>query len=242
MRNHLARLIVLQTVDIKIQEMERLKDEIPQRIALLGETIRKGEEKVRRERAELDQLMKERRKKEKDLDEEIDRVKKTEARVFEIKTNREYQAVQKEIEANKKLNRQREEEILEILEKVDSLQKNLLQDEIEIETSRKDWECQMQELKEQATTFDQEMAQERHRRGEKEKEIPSGLLSKYNLLLGKRQGVALAPVIAGVCQACHMNLRPQLFIELQRQETLVFCPNCNRILYFENGVEKPPIP
>lgn len=242
LRDHLPKLIALQTVDIKLQEMERLKHEIPQRIALLEETIRKEEEKVRAERAELDQLIKERRKKEKELDEEIEKVKKSEARLFEIKTNKEYQAVLKEIDTNRKLNRQREEEILEILERFESLQRNLLRDEKELETRRTDWGRQIQVLKEQAITFDHEMAQERQRRDEKEREIPSALLGKYNLLLGKRHGVAVARVIGGVCQACYMNLRPQLFIELQKQETLVLCPNCSRILFFENGVEEPPIP
>lgn len=239
LRDHLPKLIALQTVDIKLQEMERLKDEIPQRIALLEETLRKEEAKVLAERNELEQLIKERRRREKELDEEVEKIKKTEARIFEIKTNKEYQAVLKEIEANKKLNHQREEEILEILEKIEVLQKNLLRDEQELETRRKDGQRQIQALKEQAATFDQEMAQERKRRDEKEREIPSDLLSKYNFLLGKRHGVAVARVSSGVCQACYMNLRPQLFIELQKQETLIFCPNCNRILFFENGVEKP---
>jgi predicted nucleic acid-binding Zn-ribbon protein len=235
LRNHLARLIVLQTVDIKIQEMERLKDEIPQRIALLEEIIRKGEEKVLQERTELDQLTKERRKKEKDLDEEIDRVKKTEARVFEIKTNKEYQAVLKEIENAKKLNREREEEILEILERLEEMQKRLGKGEKSLEARRKEHQRQIAELKQKAASFAEEMAEEVRQREEREKEIPQSLLSKYRMLLEKRQGVAVARVINGVCQACNMNLRPQLYIELQKQDTLIVCPNCNRILFWQNG-------
>ncbi|MCX5907804.1 MAG: C4-type zinc ribbon domain-containing protein [Deltaproteobacteria bacterium] len=238
MREHLAKLVDLQTVDGKIHEMERLKEVVPQRISLLEETMRKEEEKVRLDRTEIEKLQKERRKKEKELDEEIEKVKKTETRVFEIKTNKEYQAVLKEIEGTKKLNHQREEEILEILERYEERHKNLLKDEKELEIRKKEGEQQIQELKQQAESFAREMAQELKRREEKGKGIPSEILSRYNMLLGKRQGIAVARVIDGVCQACFMNLRPQLYIELQRQDSFILCPNCSRILFYDNGVPK----
>jgi hypothetical protein len=235
LREQLEKLVALQTVDLKIQEMERVKEEIPQRMASLEEEFSKEEEKVQSERAEMEKLQKERRQKERDLDEEIDRVKKTEARVFEIKTNKEYQAVLKEIENAKKLNREREEEILEILERLEEMQKRLGKGEKSLEARRKEHQQQVAELKQKAASFAEEMAEEVRQREEREKEIPQSLLSKYRMLLEKRQGVAVARVINGVCQACNMNLRPQLYIELQKQDTLIVCPDCNRILFWENG-------
>ena len=238
MREQLERLVALQTVDLKIQEMERAKEEIPQRIASLEEELGKEEEKVKAERSELEKLQKERRQKEKDLEEEVDRVKKTEARVFEIKTNKEYQAVLKEIEAAKRLNRQREEEILGILERLEELQAQLGKREKALEARRKEYQREIAELKQKQASFDAEMADEVRQREAQEKQIPRELLNKYHMLLEKRQGVAVARVINGACQACNMNLRPQLYIELQKQDTLIACPNCNRILFWENGSGK----
>jgi predicted nucleic acid-binding Zn-ribbon protein len=238
LRAQLERLVALQIVDLKIQEMERVKEEIPQRIASLEEEFRKEEESVQSERTELEKLQKERPQKEKDLEEEIDRVKKAEARVFEIKTNKEYQAVLKEIDNAKKLNRQREEEILGILERLEDMQNHLGKGEKSLEARRREYQRQVAELKQKAASFDEEMAGEVRQREEQEKAIPQDLLSKYHMLLEKRQGVAVAQVINGVCQACNMNLRPQLYIELQKQDTLIACPNCNRILFWENGSGK----
>ena len=107
-----------------------------------------------------------------------------------------------------------------------------------MEIRKKEGEQQIQELKQQAESFAQEMAQELKRRQEKGKGIPSEILSRYNMLLGKRRGIAVARVIDGVCQACFMNLRPQLYIELQRQDSFILCPNCSRILFYDNGVPK----
>jgi predicted nucleic acid-binding Zn-ribbon protein len=223
----MERLVALQTVDRKIQEMERAKEEIPQRLASLEEEFNKEEEKLKAERTGLEKLQKDRRQKEKDLEEEIDRVKKAEARVFEIKTNKEYQAVLKEIETAKKLNRQREE-----------MQTQLGKHEKILEARRKEYQREVAELKQKAASFEAEMADEVRQRQAQEKEIPQELLIKYRMLSEKRQGVAVARVTNGVCQACNMNLRPQLYIELQKQDTLIVCPNCNRILFWENGSGK----
>ena len=242
MREHMEKLAVLQTLDIKIRGMQREKDEIPTRLAALEGDFKKEEEKVLGQKAELDRLLKDRRHKEKELEEEVERVKKAEARVFEIKTNKEYQAVLKEIEGAKKLNRQREEEILGILERFEELQKVARQGEKELEAKRKEYQQQLSELQERAAQFEQKMAAEVKKWDERQRGIPPDLLSKYRMLLEKRQGIAVAPVSNGVCQACHMNLRPQLYIELQKQQTLILCPNCSRILFWENGAEKAKQP
>ena len=242
MREHIERLIVLQTIDLRIQEMEREKRQIPQSITSLEEELKKEEDRFRAGKAELEKLQKDRRQKEKDLEEEVDRVKKTEARVFEIKTNKEYQAVLKEIENAKKFNRQREEEILEVLERLEEMQKRVAREEKELEGKRKEIQRQVADLRQKEASYEKEMADEARQRKEREKGIPLELLSKYRMLLEKRHGVAVARVIQGVCQACNMNLRPQLFIELQKQDSMIICPNCNRILFWENGAVKAKEP
>jgi len=229
LREQLEGLIALQIVDLKIQEMERARGEIPQLMASLEEVFKKEEEKVQMQRAEMEKLQKERRQKEKDLEEEIGRVKKTEARVFEIKTNKEYQAVLKEIESAKKTQPSARRGNPGNLERSEEMQENLIKGEKELEARRKEIQRRINELQMKVTSFDEEMAGELRQRAERVKKIPADILSKYRLLFEKRQGVAVARVNNGVCLACNMNLRPQLYIELQKQDTLILCPNCSRI-------------
>ncbi len=242
MREYLERLFALQTIDLRIQEMEREKKEIPRSISFLEQEVSQEEEKLQAEKAELEKLQKDRRQKEKDLEEEVERIKKTEARAFEIKTNKEYQAVQKEIENARKLNRQREEEILEILERIEDTQKRTATREKELEGKRTEFQRQIADLRQKEASFNEEVADEVRQRQDREKGVPAEILRRYRMLLEKRQGVAVARASQGVCQACNMNLRPQLYIELQRQETLILCPNCNRILFWENGEPKAKEP
>jgi hypothetical protein len=222
--------------------MEREKSQIPQTIASLEEDLKREEEKFRLAKEGLEKLQKDRRKREKDLEEEVDRVKKAEARVLEIKTNKEYQAVLKEIDNAKKLNRQREEEILDILEKLEESQKQITRGEKELEEKRKEKERQVTDLRQKESSFEQEMAGKVQQKEQKEKEIPPELLSRYRMLAEKRQGIAVARVVQGVCQACHMNLRPQLYIDLQKQDSLILCPNCSRMLFWDNGAPKAEKP
>ncbi len=238
MRAQMEKLVTLQSVDLRIQEMEKVREEIPQRVAVLEEELKREEDGVAARQAELERLQKDRRQREKELEEEVERVKKAEARVFEIKTNKEYQAVMKEIEGAKKLNRQREEEILATLERFEEAQKQLKDAEKNLEEKKKDFDARISELKERAASFEAEMAVEVRKREEQEKGIPANILTRYHRLLDKRQGLAIARVINGVCQACHMNLRPQLYIDLQKQDTLIACPNCSRMLFWENGSDK----
>jgi len=231
----LEKLIALQTIDLRVSEMEREKSQIPQSITSLEEELKKEEERVLSAKADLEKLLKERRQKEKSLEEEVDKVKKAEGRVLEIKTNKEYQAVLKEIAGAKKLNRQREEEILEALEKCEEAQRRVTEGEKELEGKRKETLRLVTELRKKEASFEQEMAGEVRQREAQEKEISRELLSRYRMVAEKRQGIAVARVAQGACQACHMNLRPQLYIELQRQESMIVCPNCSRILFWENG-------
>jgi len=48
----------------------------------------------------------------------------------------------------------------------------------------------------------------------------------------KKGGIAISPVIKGVCQMCHLGIPPQKFNELIKGETLMTCPNCMRIIYW----------
>ena len=56
------------------------------------------------------------------------------------------------------------------------------------------------------------------------------LMTRYERVLIRRQP-AVAPVKSGTCQECNMNVPPQLHIEIQKCQTIISCPSCNRILY-----------
>ncbi len=59
------------------------------------------------------------------------------------------------------------------------------------------------------------------------------LLRRYEMIKGRRNGIAVVSARNSICSGCNMNLPPQLYNELQRSEELICCPNCNRIIYWD---------
>ncbi len=64
------------------------------------------------------------------------------------------------------------------------------------------------------------------------------LLQRYDMIFSRRNGLAVAEARAGTCQGCRMRLPPQLYNQIQRHDSIHFCPNCQRILYHENEGER----
>jgi hypothetical protein len=70
------------------------------------------------------------------------------------------------------------------------------------------------------------------------KQLESKLYKLYNTLKEKRQGVGVVSVKHETCQGCFVNVPPQMFIEVQKNNALIRCPNCNRILHWEGDGKK----
>jgi hypothetical protein len=72
------------------------------------------------------------------------------------------------------------------------------------------------------------------------KDIPNGPLSRYQTVAKNRDGQGMAPVLDGLCQICRLSIPPQLFNDLQRNEKLINCPNCARIVYWKDHPDFKP--
>jgi predicted nucleic acid-binding Zn-ribbon protein len=65
--------------------------------------------------------------------------------------------------------------------------------------------------------------------------VDPSILNIYDRLKTRLGGQALASVENATCSACNMNIPPQMYNELQRMDSLKFCPNCDRLIYWKNG-------
>ena len=74
---------------------------------------------------------------------------------------------------------------------------------------------------------------DRSRRTELVEGVDGELRRRYEMIFSRRGGVAVVAVRGGTCQGCHMHVPPQLFNQIQRNEQLILCPNCQRMLYWQ---------
>ncbi len=231
MKKNIRNLIALQAIDIKIRKLDKkiaegdamlggqqaIIDEKKADIVSLEEKIAAGESRNRELEAET-------------ADEDV-RIKDRQAKLMNVQTNREYQSLLREIEDAKKANNAREEEIVLLMEQAEAHQNTIAEEQAKCEEEESELATAGEEMAQQAKELDEEKLKITEKREAKAKMISQALLKKYERLRENRKGVAVVGATNAVCQGCFMNIPPQLFNELLREQELLACPTCNRMLY-----------
>ncbi len=237
MKEQLNLLWELQKIDLELKSIKDSQEGYPKEIKRLDEKEKSEKEKIQKDKEKIELIEKERRRKEGQLSLEQEKIKKTEGRMFEVKTNKEYQALLTEIETLKGANSREEEEILQLMDEMDELKKSLSKREKEIGTTLAKIEGEKKTLKEKMAHDQEILKRQMERKETVTKQLQSTLYKLYNTLKEKRKGVGVVSVKQETCQGCFVNVPPQMFIEVQKNNALIRCPNCNRILYWEGNGE-----
>jgi hypothetical protein len=221
-----------QKIDMQIIENEKKLISTPKKIEKMEHDIKAMSEKVSKEKEILEEFEKERKGKEKELELEKDKIKKFESRLYEVKTNKEYQALLKEIETAKQANDKQEEEIIEIMVKMEDLKKDIESTSKLLKEKQKVGEVEKKKLLNEIESIDKTITDLKQQRDNLLSVVDKTLRETYTILISRRDGMAVVNVKNGVCLGCFMNIPPQLFIEVTKNNRLIQCPSCNRIFYF----------
>jgi predicted nucleic acid-binding Zn-ribbon protein len=235
LRKQLELLWELQRIDLALRDMMEDRERYPKEMKRMDEKCKIEKDRVEKERDKLEALEKERRQKEHHLVSEQDKIKKTESRMFDVKTNKEYQACLHEIEGIKEGNNREEEEILRLLDEIDEAKKNLTRWEKESAVTLEKIEAERKVIQVKITRDDAGSKKQMERREALTKQIEARLFKLYDTLREKRRGVGVVNVKNETCQGCFLNIPPQMYIEVQKNSALIQCPNCNRILYWDGN-------
>ena len=152
--------------------------------------------------------------------------------MMKVQTDREYRSLLKEIEDAKNGNRQREEELVRILEQDEYLQQKSAEQAALLDEEEAKLAADTNRLETEGTKLASKRQKTVKEREAKAKKVNADLLRKYEQIRARRNGLAMARVSRGVCYGCYMNVPPQLYNELLREDKLHSCPTCNRLLYY----------
>jgi predicted nucleic acid-binding Zn-ribbon protein len=227
----LDKLIEIQKLDLAIAKLEAEARAIPKAIEALESRLAVAREAFDAAKGQSEQLQKDRRARERELEEVTQNAKKKQARLFEIKTNEEYSAVLKEIDALKAKSSQLETDILERMEAADSVGKTVAEAEKVFNAAQLDLQKERQEREAQLAALQKDLVSLQATRKGQASRLDGDLLRLYNKLMRSRD-VAVVVVADGSCHGCGMTLTPQTYAEVKRNDRMFTCPSCNRILYF----------
>jgi predicted nucleic acid-binding Zn-ribbon protein len=232
LQNTLQLLIELQEIERKVRGLAEQKARAPIQIAVMQEEESKAEGRLEEKEEMLKSAQRLRRELEREVEDLEGRKSKSKQRLLEVKSNKEYQAILKEIDDIEDLIRRREDQIIEQMEVAESLAGEVQEHKRLLAEAHKRLEQEGAQLEKEAAKADTLIASLEEQKELLKPQIPPEMLQKYQLLSANRGGVALAPVNRATCQVCHMNLPPQICIDLQKNEKVMHCPNCQRIIYW----------
>ncbi|MBI5420234.1 MAG: hypothetical protein HZA60_09095 [Deltaproteobacteria bacterium] len=226
-------LIDLQEIMSRARAVETEKRKVPLEVADLKALFEEREAKFLSAQQEFEQLRKDRREKERDIEEEREKVERAKAKLMSIKTNKEYYAMLKEIEGTKRANTQHEDELLAILARYEEAEKRLAEFKAEVEEVGGRYRERMVDVEAKMASFDKDVFALEAKKSDVAKRLDPGLARRFEMIFDRRDGIAIVPARNQSCTGCHMNISPQLFNLLQREDRIYTCPNCNRVLYYE---------
>ena len=237
LKEELAKLVELQKIDARIYELIKERDvQKPEQLRALREDFesKKGALTAAEERVKAVQLKKKDR--ELDLQAKEDDITKAQGQLYQLKTNKEYQAKLAEISVLKADVSVLEEDVLKLLEAVEKA-------EAEVKEAREVLARQEANFKEKESAInnrlkeiDIEINQLQDRRRRHAREVEPKILAVYESKLKTRSGLAVVPVEGRSCGACHMQLTHQKVNEQKMYKDLVFCQSCFRILYIPEDI------
>ena len=154
-------------------------------------------------------------------------------RMNRIKNVKELQALQREIDQIRQANGELEEELLQMMVEIDGIKNEIKNRQEELIQAEGEWQQKQEGLQSQIAALDQTVDEACRRRQSIAAEIAADLMSRYELILSRRGGTAVVQASGGICQGCYMNIPPQLWNEIIRNEKVNLCPSCQRIIYYK---------
>jgi predicted nucleic acid-binding Zn-ribbon protein len=233
LNEEIKQLTELQVIDL---EIAKLDTEINAEQAALS----KSEKAFNERQASIEELKEkveaaetQRRELEAELADELSRIKERQSKMMQVQTNREYQSLLKEIEDGKKSVKEKEEEVVRIMEAGEANAKIMAEQESLIADEKKALSQESTKARKHAGEIEGKKAKIVSKRDAMAKGIKTQALKKYDMLRTRRNGKAVVAVTNGICQGCFMSIPPQHFNDILKGDRILNCPTCQRILFHQ---------
>jgi predicted nucleic acid-binding Zn-ribbon protein len=236
MNPDLEKLVRLHHTETELKRVEAELAEIPHKRREIEERLERDRGHLDAARAALEASQKARKQNEASVQDLETKRSKYKGQLMEVKTNKEYTAVLHEIEGVERDIKAREDVILEEMEKAENLAAAVKREETDfkaVETQAKQAQAELD-----AATARLQASAERLR-GERSAvaaSVPQDTRELY-ARVAKQRGSGVAEARDGMCQACHVRMRVQIWVEVKKNEQIFQCESCSRIYFYE-----PPPP
>jgi uncharacterized protein len=230
--SEIETLAALQLVDQRLRAKTLEIAEGQGRVAALDEAVTAQTVAAGAARAERDVLATRQRDLEGRLQVAEVKMKDRRMRITRIRNEKELGLARREVDLLKEETGQLETELVSVMEQAEAVAAKLEGIETELQRITTSRDAEAAALRATLSRLESEIERDRAARGELMQTIDGDLCKKYEMVFSRRGGLAVVEIRDGSCQGCRMRVPPQLFNEIQRNERVIVCPNCQRMLYW----------
>jgi len=231
--SNLEKIKRVHKLDCKIINLQKKHEQLPGSLRQLDRAVENKDKDLQEAEGQLKALRSRYDKRELELQAHEAELAKYETQLKAVKTNKEYSAILSEIASKKADVAKTEDEMLIRMEEIEQQQKTIQSIKQKKEVVSKDREDHKDEITTQLGEVERQLQQLLEARKHEAAELPREILHQYERILAKRGKTAVVPVVDNSCQGCFMKMTPEVQAQLLRNDSLIYCKFCSRIIYLE---------
>ena len=236
MREQIEVLVKLQQIETETVQIKSALIDVSKRLENLDSGVKIFEQTIEEQEHIINDLKKQYRDYESNIQLNLEKEQKVQAKLRSVKNNKEYQALLKEIEDVRGKNSEIEDKMIEFLDQMDITEKIIATKKDEYLNIFEHAKSEKESIKQNAEARKKRLAELDTESAEVSRLVDPEFLKRYLIIKEQDPGeLAVVPVKDAVCHGCNVNIPPQLYNELFRCDSLRFCPNCQRIIYIKNS-------
>ena len=234
----LIALYTLQTVDSEIDKIKIIRGELPQAIQDLEDEIAGLETRIQNFNNDIKATEEKMTAEKNEIAEHNEMTKKYQKQQDNVRNNREFEAINKEIEYTGLQIQLCERRLKEGAAHIKELQQHIAAAELLLENRRKDLQVKKDELDDIIKETEKDEARLREKSQEQEQYIEPRYLTAYKRIRGAaRNGLAVVTIDRDACGGCFSKIPPQRQTEIKMHKKVIVCEHCGRILVDDNIAE-----
>jgi predicted nucleic acid-binding Zn-ribbon protein len=232
LRREVHLLVSIAKLDASISEYRIELDALPTQIEKVNRSIDKINSNEEQAITHFEEMNKEKRSLERSLEDDGVQIDKSKTQLMSIKTNKEYQAMQKEISTLAKDIDDKEEKLLILMDEIDNQEKENKEYIRKSREDRSELEKKKAEMEERLAFLKSELEKLRNEKPKFLDDLEPQLKRRYQRILEKLGDFAVTHVVNEVCQGCFTTIPPQTANEVKKNDRIITCEACGRILVY----------
>ncbi len=232
-KKQIEQLVALQQVDHEIFDIKGEIRKLPEEVAEMEKTFSVIEAERIKIVDKMEYLTSQEKRVNTDMEEDARHIDDSKNKMMQVENTREYHAMIREVDNMERANRTREEEKMILMEEIQRQQDMFADVDGRYNEIKQEYDAKNASLEEKLDELNRKLGSLMEHRSASAKEVPPPVLARYEFIRERLKNPVIVPVVSSVCLGCNISIPPQTFIELQKIQQILSCPNCQRLIYWK---------